>query len=130
MRAYCALQIASRSMVLIIDLLALEASSVLDTVLTSLLKPDVPIKAGCGIGDDIALLARYNPRLKAFQNCSGLLDLRDVFVQHVSATGLPVQFHTLIVHGNLLVVGTFINTIHAGPCPVAGMESLVLYPYC
>ena len=96
-RACCALQIASRSMVLIIDLLALGSSPVLDTVLTKLLKPDTPIKAGCAVCDDIDAIARSYPSLKAFQACSGLLDLRTVFVQHVAATGLPVSFHTPVL---------------------------------
>ncbi len=87
----CVSQIASRSLVLVIDLLALGASSALDTLLIRLLSASTPIKAGCAIGDDIAALARSNPTMQAFHACSGLLDLRTVFVQHVSATGLPVR---------------------------------------
>lgn len=75
---------------LVIDLLALGASAALDMFLIRLLGPATPIKAGCAIGEDIATLARSYPALQAFQACSGLLDLRTVFVQHVSATGLQV----------------------------------------
>ena len=85
-----------------IDLLALGDSSALDALLIRLLKPHTPIKAGCGIVEDIAALARSYPSLQAFQACSGLLDLRSVFAQHVSATGLSVKLTHRVLCGHLL----------------------------
>ena len=98
----CVSQIASRSMVLVIDLLALGDSAALDMLLIRLLSASTPIKAGCAIGEDIAALARSHPALQAFQACGGLLDLRTVFVQHISATGLPVRLRIAALHGHLL----------------------------
>ena len=84
---------------MVIDLLKLGNRRVLHTFLTRLLKPDTIIKAGCGIGDDIAKIGRSYPALTALQACNGLLDIRFVFVQHVSATGLPVTCTRLLFVG-------------------------------
>lgn len=85
-------QVASRRQVLLLDLLALGSSAALDAFLAPLLRSPAIIKAGCGIRQDLAALARSYPALRGFSAAAGVLDLRTVFAQHVAATGLPVSF--------------------------------------
>ena len=69
------MQVATRSHVLLFDMLRLQESQALDICLTTLLQSSSVVKLGCRLSDDVSKLHRSYPGMQAFQQALALLDL-------------------------------------------------------
>ena len=96
-------QVASRTEVVIFDLYKLHSSPILDKALTAVLWDEHTLKLGCGVGSDMKSAAKSYPHMAAFKKVRGVVDLRNLFLQHVRVTGLQV---CLFSHLSELLNGT------------------------
>lgn len=81
------LQLATRTHALIFDMVALHGDAGLDELLAKVMASADVIKAGCGIRDDVKMLARSYPEMQAFRVFAGLLDLSKVAPSQISLSG-------------------------------------------
>ena len=106
---------------MVVDMLALGGSAALDALLIRLLSSRSLVKAGCGIRQDLAALARSYPAMAAFAACNAVLDLRPVFAQHVAATGLPVSLQKTALACMVIAWQARVQ-FHFRPCATACTE--------
>ena len=75
---------------MIFDLYKLHSSPLLDQGLTSILWDEHILKLGCGVSNDMKSAANSYAHMAAFRKVRGVVELRNLFLQHVQVAGLQV----------------------------------------
>ncbi|MEW5315938.1 MAG: hypothetical protein WDW38_007334 [Sanguina aurantia] len=85
------LQVATFQHVMVFDLITLCEEPLLDKVLASVLGTPSVLKLGFELLGDVRKLSSSYPSLGCFQNVSGMLDLKDLWVEYSKRTGRPTK---------------------------------------